>query len=404
MNDITKYRYALSLTSQFYFCGLPFRLDTTPKCTLNCLYCFAMSRGGRRTSRKLICNPHSINRKLIRSLYENNRKKDVVEEMLSEHVPIHFGGVSDPFSSASATVATKEIIRHLSNHDYPVVISTKNTEAFLENDILTMLTQMQNIAVQISFNSLDVKKTSLTEPRVPSITRRLECVETLSKEGIHVIARLQPLFPLTESMAAEELIPRLGYSGCKHIAVEYLKLPVERNLSLTKRMFDVLNWDGYDLYHKNGARLVGREWILPNEYKWINLQSIIKRIHEYGMTYGSADYGLNHMGDTDCCCGIDGLPGFDNWFRGNFSNIIRNTKSERLTFNVEDSWFPKGSVKMYINSNCRLNGDNDVYSYLLHKWNSPGTVNAPDSYLGITWYGDYDSIGNCIYFREEELC
>lgn len=405
MHDHTKYRYALSPTSQFYFCGLPLRLDTTPKCTLNCLYCFAMSRGGRRSSRKLIANPDSINRKLIRSQDDNAQGKDVVEEMLSRHVPIHFEGVSDPFSNASVTATTREILIHLSNYDYPVVISTKNTDSLLEYETMRIITKMNNIAIQISFTSLDLERTRIVEPRVPSITARLQCVDILSREGIYVIARLQPLFPSFESEAAEELIPRLNRSGCKHVTVEYLKLPVEKNISLTKSMFDALNWDGYDFYRRNGAQLIGREWILPNEYKWERLQPLVECIQKYGMTYGSADYGLNHMGDTDCCCGIDGLPGFNNWFKGNFSNIIRHTESERLTFDhVEDNWFPRGSVKMYMNSNCRLNGNNDILSYLLSKWNSPGTVNAPDSFLGITWNGDHDVKGNCIYLREEALC
>ena len=377
----------------------------TPKCTLNCVYCFAMSRGGRRTSRKLIANPDSIAHKLSRSLDDNVAKKDVIEEMLSRQLPIHFGGISDPFSNASVSAVTRQMLVHLSNYDYPVVISTKNTDLLLEYETIKIITEMNNIAIQVSFTSLDVEKTHLVEPLVPSTMARLRCVDELSKEGIHVIARLQPLFPSFESEVAEDLIPRLGSSGCKHVAVEYLKLPVEKNLSLIKSMFDVMNCDWYDFYHQNGARLVGREWVLPNEFKWERLQPLIKRIREYGMTYGSADYGLNHMGDTDCCCGIDGLPGFNNWFKGNFSNIIRHTDSQELTFDlVEDNWFPRGSVKMYMNSNCRLDGNNDIVSYLLHKWNSPGTANAPDSFLGISWYGDRDAMGNCIYVREEDLC
>ena len=395
----------MSLTSQFYFCGLPLRLDTSPKCTLNCLYCFAMSRGGRRTSRKLIAKPDSINRKLARSRDSNGEGKDVIEEMLSRQVPIHFGGISDPFSNTSVTAVTREILVHLSNYEYPVVISTKNTDFLLEYETMKIITEMKNIVIQISFTSLDIDKVRRVEPNVPSTIARLQCVDALSREGINVIARLQPLFPTFESEAAEELVPRLGHSGCKHVMVEYLKLPVEKNLSLTKSMFDILNWDGYDFYHQNGARLIGREWILPNEYKWKRLQPLIKRIRESGMTYGSADYGLNHMGDTDCCCGIDGLPGFNNWFKGNFSNIIRNTNSQKLTFDrVEDSWFPRGSIKMYMNSNCRLNGDNNVLSYLSEKWNRPGTVNAPDSFLGISWSGERDATGNCIYIRKEDLC
>jgi DNA repair photolyase len=341
-------------------------------------------------------------RKLLHTLTDNGRKKDVIEEMLSQQVPIHFGGVSDPFSNASVATVTREMLVHLSNYHYPVVVSTKNTDLLLEYETMKIITEMKNIAIQISFTSLDVGKTQQIEPQAPPTMARLQCVDKLARAGIHVIARLQPLFPSFESQVAEDLIPKLGSSGCKHVTVEYLKLPVEKSLSLTKSMFDVMNWDGYDFYHQHGARLIGREWILPNEFRWERLQPLIRRIHECGMTYGSADYGLNHMGDTDCCCGIDGLPGFNNWFKGNFSNMARHTNSPKLTFNwIEDNWSPRGSIKMYMNSNCRLNGDNNIVSYLRKKWNSPGTVNAPDSLLGISWNRDRDATGNCVYVREE---
>jgi DNA repair photolyase len=405
VKHFAKYRYALSPTSQVYFCGLPFRLDTTPKCTLNCLYCFAMSRGGRRTSRKLIAYPDSIARKLHRVLDNQEQRVDIVGEMLSRKVPIHFGGISDPFSNPSVAAISRELLIHFSNYKYPVVISTKNTNLLLEDKTMKIITGMKNIVIQVSFTSLDSEKTRLIEPNVPTTKARLQCIDTLSKESIHVIARLQPLFPSFESYVAENLIPSLGSLGCKHVAVEYLKLPVEKNISLIKRIFNIMNWDGFDFYHHNHSLLVGREWVLPNEFKWERLQALIKSIHKYGMTYGSADYGLNHMGDTDCCCGIDNVPGFGNWFKGNFSNIIRHAPSQELTFHqLNDYWFPRGSVKMYMNSNCRLAGNNQIISYLLQKWNSPGTANAPDSFLGVTWNGDRDAIGNCIYTIKEDLC
>jgi len=40
------YDYAVALTSQFYFCAIPFRLDISPSCSLGCAYCFHASRGG----------------------------------------------------------------------------------------------------------------------------------------------------------------------------------------------------------------------------------------------------------------------------------------------------------------------------------------------------------------------
>lgn len=60
MSRLSKYK--LSLTSQFYFCGIPFRLDVKPKCETNCLYCFIMARGGRRTNRFLIADTNALKR------------------------------------------------------------------------------------------------------------------------------------------------------------------------------------------------------------------------------------------------------------------------------------------------------------------------------------------------------
>lgn len=94
MDTFQDYNYALSLTSQFYFCGIPFRLDTSPKCTLNCSYCFASSRSGRRTQLNLIVNPDRIRKYLERINYSNSLNA----ELLSSRLPIHFGGMSDPFS------------------------------------------------------------------------------------------------------------------------------------------------------------------------------------------------------------------------------------------------------------------------------------------------------------------
>jgi len=344
-------------------------------------------------------------RKLHRALDDQEQEGDVVGEMLSRKVPIHFGGISDPFCSPSVAAVSRELLLHLSSYGYPVLISTKNTDLLLEDETMKIIAGMKNIAVQVSFTSLDAERTRLIEPNAPAAKARLQCLDTLSKEGIHVIARLQHLFPSFESYVAENLIPSLGSLGCKHVAVEYLKLPVEKNISLIKRIFSILGWDGFDFYHHNHALLVGREWVLPSEFKWERLQPLIKSIRECGMTYGSADYGLNHMGDTDCCCGIDDVAGFGNWFRGNFSNIIRHSPSNELTScHLNDYWLPRGSVKMYMNSNCRLNGNNQIMSYLLQKWNSPGTANAPDSFFGVSWDGYRDAIGNCIYTIREDLC
>jgi hypothetical protein len=157
-----------------------------------------------------------------------------------------------------------------------------------------------------------------------------------------------------------------------------------------------------EFYDDKESDLVGREWLLPKEFRWKALQPLIRVIHQNGMTYGAGDYGLNHLGDTKCCCGIDNLEGFSNWFRGNIANIIREASDQRVAFDQYHShWYPKKSIRSMLNSNSRVDGMTSMLDYLRLKWNSPGTINSPDAFLGIHWKGDYDNEGNCVYFREE---
>ena len=398
----TTYWYALSLTSQFYFCGIPFRLDTTPKCKLNCIYCFAMSRGGRRTTTTLIADFDKIRKKMSSALEKDIDSRDITAELLAEKVPIHFGGISDPFSDNDASKLSKKLLGLLGRYHYPVIISTKNTRELLKESTLNILKKIKYLAVQVSITTPDRKLSGKIEPNVPSPAERVTCIENLASEGIYCICRLQPLLFTEINNIVQDLIPMLSEAKCKHVIVEYLKLPVERRTSLFDPMLKATAWEAYDFYKKSGAPLVGREWLLPKELKWENLQPIINSIHQGGMTYGAGDYGLHHLGDTDCCCGIDRVKGFSNWFRGNFANVIKNSKPGYVKFSeVEKYWFPKKSIRRVVNSNCRLKEkEHGILDYLRSKWNAPGTANAPDAFLGVIWNDNYDERGDCVYLKK----
>ena len=137
-------------------------------------------------------------------------------------------------------------------------------------------------------------------------------------------------------------------------------------------------------YQKHNCVGVSREWHISANIKWELLQPIISAIHKYGMTYGAADYGLNHLGDTDCCCGVDLIDGFDGFYKNNFSYYIRKSKEKILKWNdfpTDD--IPTNSIKRYMMSESRINGKNNIYSFLKTKWNRPGIVNSLDSYLDL---------------------
>ena len=338
--------------------------------------------------------------KLLRAEKYDVGKLDVVGELIKHRMPIHFGGMSDPFSNPGVSKVTKESLIILNDINYPIVLSTKNTNELCKDKTVDILKKINHLVIQITipFDNAGIAKAY--EPNIPTPRERINSVRMLTDEGFYIIVRLQPLIPGLEKETSDNLIPKLGIAGTKHVIVEYLKLPVEKKLSLISDFINITGWKGFEIYEKLHAMRTGREWVLPPKYKWESLQGIINAIHEAGMTYGAGDYGLNHLGDTDCCCGIDKVDGFSRWFKGNISYILRKNQGEFITFEDDtSSYYPLHSIKMYMNSQCREQGVSSVYEYIKSKWNRPGSENSPNTFLGLSWKGDYDKNGNCIYIR-----
>lgn len=94
------YKYFLSLSSQFPFCGIPLRLDSFSRCQFACRYCFASARGGAGgESRIQTADPKRLARRLAR-LEISRQPQSALDELLLARIPIHFGGMSDPFMPA----------------------------------------------------------------------------------------------------------------------------------------------------------------------------------------------------------------------------------------------------------------------------------------------------------------
>lgn len=396
------YQYALSITSQFYFCGIPFRLDSSPKCSLNCSYCYAMALGGRNTTPHQYANPISLRRKLESLTHPHST--NITKEFLIQEIPIHFGGMSDPFADVHCTNISLELLDILNEFNYPIVISTKNTSFLLHDDVLKILCSMKKVIIQISISTIFDRFSSYIEPNSPLPSNRLKTISEITKMGIPVFARIQPFFAWRINEICNEMIPALSACGVSHIIVEFLKLPIEKSGDPIKLISETCNFDIENFYRIHEAKIMSREWLLPARIKWELLQPVINTIHKYRLTYGSADYGLNHLGDTDCCCGVDKIRGFSNYYKGNFSFFLRKSVNNSLFWaEFEKINLPSSSIKRYIMSHSRIEGNNNLFEILKNKWNHPGTANSPDSFLGVIFDGNFDHDGNCIYFKMENF-
>ncbi len=399
MTGYPRYRYAFSLTSQFYFCALPLRLDTYNKCLFSCQYCFASARGGRRPEKGLkIADSESLTR-VLRG--EGRGGTSVIDELVARRQPIHLGGMSDPFPPLEEDLKiTLRLLRILADNYYPTVISTKSS-LVAQQEYLEVLSR-GDFVVQLSFSARDDQLASKIEVGAPSPTERLASLVVLSEAGIKTACRLQPLIPHRESEAME-FLDECAEAGVRHVGVEHLKLPLETWAGID-RLAKAMSWDLRSYYAKVGAKRCGREWLLPVDLRLPTILKMRDRAHALGMSFGAADTDLLPISDSACCCsGADMLLRGGRPFEFNYLGAVRRATSDGIiTFaSLDNCWTPVGSIAPVINSHSRIRRADGtsaaIADYIRANWNGRKNGCSPQMFYGIEPAGQVDDEGLNLY-------
>jgi DNA repair photolyase len=375
----------LALTSQVTFCGLPLRLDSYVGCAFDCGYCFARRRGGGVDTRKIrLADPGYLRRMLERAFGE--RGSGVLAQFLRRRTPIHFGGMSDPFQPAERTTGISlEYLRALSDFAYPVVISTRSP--LIANSIyLDAIRNLPHVVVQFSFSTIDDKLSSLVEPHAPTPASLLATMELLAQHGVKVTCRWQPLIP-GFSDDPKTFVRTMAAAGALHVAVEHLKVPLERDRRWTA-MEAVLGRALRREYIESSARRDGREYVLPSSKKLGTLLEIRSEVHQAMMTFGAADNEYQYMSDTESCCsGIDQFVGFENWYAYQLGAAVRRSGGGMITYNsIKTEWRPRGSIDRFLNSRTRLGYRGEgatATDHIRHRFNTGLVVGGLRDYAGV---------------------
>ncbi len=398
-----EYPYALSVTSQFYYCALPLRLDAYSTCTYGCLYCFALARGGARSRPQLeVANSSQLQRRLER--VARGQQNSVIDELLAQRQPIHLGGMSDPFPPAELRLhATLSLLNILADYSYPTVISTKS-DLFARDEYLRVLTR-GNFVIQVSLSSRDDRLIRQVDLRTAGPKRLLEALKIAADSGIVTACRIQPLLPSREE-DAKDLIPALASVGVRHVAAEHLKLPIETSWRGTAALSALLGVDLSEAYRARGSR-VGREWVLPIEDRLNRILELRGLAHDAGLTFGAADNDLLLLSDGQCCCsGVDIHAGFSGFFRGTYTAAARKAvRNGRMTWDLmEQEWTPSRSIQRYVNSRSRLAGTRGrMIDYLRANWSGRANGNSPSTFYGVEPEGEPDDHGRKAYSVSPEL-
>lgn len=365
MENRLLYTSECQVNNQIYFCGIPFRLDTYSGCSHECRYCFArtnaltnISKEGRREE-LLVCDPNNFKHKMTIALDKKDQRSDIVIDWIRHFVPIHFGGMSDPFQPLELSHrASKRCMEILNWYDYPTVISTKGTDVITKPEYIKLLKDGKYI-VQFTIIGMEDSVIKQIEPGVPLASKRIEAIETLASAGIHVVVRMQPVFPGTIlEKQLPEFISAVAKRGAKHFITEGYKVQV-RNKEW-KNQLNILFPELLKEYVINNDQF-GFETLLPSWRKLKYVEVASKACHENGLTYGAADNDMRLFGDMVCCCGTDNVKGFENtWkYQASQAGFIAKEKGEVSLKDMEQFWDggnyeiaeQAGAMRDYANNN-----------------------------------------------------
>lgn len=186
--------------SQIILCNLPVRFDTYRGCSHGCRYCFAQ----KKNDISHIERDESVDG--LRSFIEGKRGNET--EWCDWNIPIHWGGMSDPFQPVEKQIrASYECLKLLAETKYPFVVSTKG-RLISDPEYLDLLAQC-NCVLQIS---MVCSKYDRLERGTPSYEELQICIYETSLAAI----------ALGEATAkAVQRIPDAHCNGDMHAALDY---------------------------------------------------------------------------------------------------------------------------------------------------------------------------------------
>jgi len=304
------YKNCLLMTQQFRFCGNPFRADTYQGCTFGCKYCFATQRNyyGNKSNKSADIN--------VFKRFKEGKGKGVEKELISNNVPIHLGGMSDPFQHREfKEKRTLEFLKIF--NDYPVSISTKTSH--LTDDYWQILNPEFH-TFQISLISDNEETIRKFEKNTPTAKERISFIKELKKRGFWVSVRIQPIVDVKEAIS---LLSKL-YGYIDYATVEHLKIPINGGDEIINEMFSKIH--DPENYH------IWRNYFKPKIQVIKNNIDIIKS--HTNIKIGCGDNEIHQLSGSLNCCGLDCMPdSFKNWIKYNSMYILMTDDKSQ--------WYPK---------------------------------------------------------------
>lgn len=282
----------ISCGTQVVLCEYPIRLDTYRGCSHGCKYCFAQMKTDID-----IVKPENCVKSLVNFI---NGKRTKETNWCDWKIPLHWGGLSDPFQPCEADYGVSlEALKIFAETKYPVIVSTKGK--LITKEPYLSLVRDANIVVQISMACSSYDK---LEPGAPTFEERLEMIKALDGKANKIVCRIQP-FICNVGKEIVQNIPRMAKAGADAVTVEGMKFK-KKKPGLVKEAVD---------------------WCYPESVLVSYYEQIKDACHNSGIEFYCAENRLRKLGDGLACCGCGNVSGFEgNSF--NAVSLINGSKQE----------------------------------------------------------------------------
>lgn len=337
------YTSCVECSSQFRFCGNPFRIDLYKGCTYGCKYCFANSSiASNHNDGADLADFDTIEKLFHKALDTDDKTVDAKVELLRHHVPLHCGGMSDPFQHREfKDHLTYKLIELTNKYHYPITFSTKTCN--LPDEYWDIL-DPEIHAFQISIMGYDDDFIKKYELNTPTAKERVAFLQKLRSKGFWCSIRIQPLIDLAQAIKLIEHSCSAVDESLRpsYITVEHLKIPND-NIEV-KKLFSEEYKSGSFYKSKSNFRNIE---MIPSVKKK-NFEEVTTHANAYGVLVGCGDNDLHYLSQSRCCCGVDTInDNFNDYLKYNLTYFITGD------FDIDKLFKPQGSYNTYLNSSVR---------------------------------------------------
>lgn len=262
-------------------CSCPPKYSINPYtgCAHHCLYCYASS--------------------YIKDFFRCRPKPNLVKTLKRQinNVPvaslISLCNTSDPYPPLEEHLKlTRECLKIFISSGMRILIITKSSLVRRDADLL------KEAASAVTMTITTLKHYKLLEPNAPAPSERFKTLEFLSKEGIPVGLRLDPIIPFLNDDEIEDILTFAKASGVKHVTVSTFK-PRWDSLKRMMKAFPEVMSKLKPLYKER----ISNSWYLPYEIRKELMLKVKNICESFGFSFSCCREGFPELHSAASCDG-----------------------------------------------------------------------------------------------------